>query len=225
MRRRRTRKPAVSMSLFPFLAVLVCTMGVLIVLLMSLVQQARVDASQSEERPESGPPPQPAEDREELRLQYEDSLWRRDVLETQRSEISAQLADRRLQLSHLEEHIRRLEAKWRELQQQAASLENVGSSRSAEAEAAEKELDRLRAAIANGAARLRGGPRGSGTSPAILLDHPLRRTERYEPAADLHRMHGGRHPPAAGRHHTRSRRFRRSPGARQSTRRRPAYHA
>ena len=36
------------MSLFPFLAVLVCTMGVLIVLLMSLVQQARVDASQAE---------------------------------------------------------------------------------------------------------------------------------------------------------------------------------
>ena len=40
MIRRRFRKQAVTMALFPFLAVLVCTMGALIVLLVMVVQQA-----------------------------------------------------------------------------------------------------------------------------------------------------------------------------------------
>ena len=44
MRRPSTRKPATSVSLFPFLAVLVCTMGALIVLLVLVVQLARVQA-------------------------------------------------------------------------------------------------------------------------------------------------------------------------------------
>ncbi|MBB76057.1 MAG: hypothetical protein CMJ75_16240, partial [Planctomycetaceae bacterium] len=44
MRRRANRKPETRVALFPFLAVLVCTMGALIVLLVLVVQQARVQA-------------------------------------------------------------------------------------------------------------------------------------------------------------------------------------
>ena len=44
MSRQRTRKPAVGIQLFPFLAVLICTMGALIVLLVLVVSQARVHA-------------------------------------------------------------------------------------------------------------------------------------------------------------------------------------
>ena len=44
MRRKRFRKPVTNMSLFPFIAVLICTMGALIVLLVLFVQQARVQA-------------------------------------------------------------------------------------------------------------------------------------------------------------------------------------
>ena len=54
MRRPRFRKPAVKMSLFPFLAVLICTMGALIVLLVTVVQQARVHASLVSEDRASG---------------------------------------------------------------------------------------------------------------------------------------------------------------------------
>ena len=42
---RAARRQNVGVALFPFLAVLICTMGALIVLLVLLVQQARVDAS------------------------------------------------------------------------------------------------------------------------------------------------------------------------------------
>ena len=42
---RKASRQQVGVALFPFLAVLICTMGALIVLLVLLVQQARVDAS------------------------------------------------------------------------------------------------------------------------------------------------------------------------------------
>ena len=42
--RRRTKRENVGVALFPFLAVLICTMGALIVLLVMNVQQASVEA-------------------------------------------------------------------------------------------------------------------------------------------------------------------------------------
>ena len=44
-RSRRTTRDNIGMNLFPFLAVLICTMGSLIVLLVVMVQQARVRAT------------------------------------------------------------------------------------------------------------------------------------------------------------------------------------
>ena len=44
MRRQRLHKPAVGMQLFPFLAVLICTMGALIVVLVLVVRHARGNA-------------------------------------------------------------------------------------------------------------------------------------------------------------------------------------
>jgi hypothetical protein len=144
MRRRRVRKPAVGISLFPFLAVLVCTMGVLIVLLISLVQQARVYAGQVTERRQSEPA---QEEFEQLQLQFDDFQWRREVLETQRKQLTDNLGNQRLQLGHLEEHIRRLEREWQDLQQQAASLEAVGRTTAADTESARAELARLQGEI------------------------------------------------------------------------------
>ena len=119
--RRRSHKPLVNLSLFPFLAVLVCTMGALIVLLVLVVQQARVDASV----PTVASPAVDEEQRSELNHQREDSLWRREVLQTQREALTKDLEQRRLQLSHLEDHIRRLEERWRQLQAEAERLQAV----------------------------------------------------------------------------------------------------
>jgi hypothetical protein len=43
---RQRAKQQVGVALFPFLAVLICTMGALIVLLVLLMQQARIDATE-----------------------------------------------------------------------------------------------------------------------------------------------------------------------------------
>jgi len=139
----------------------------------------------------------------------------------QRNEISGAVADRRLQLSHLEEHIRRLEAKWRELQQQAASLENVGSSRSAEAEAT-KKIGATAWGHRHSAARIRRGPSGGGlVARRYFSIISVRRTERH--------ITGGRSTSNARRPAFRlqpedissGRGFLRDLLARQSTRRRP----
>jgi hypothetical protein len=129
------------MSLFPFLAVLICTMGALIVLLVTVVQQARVYASHvSDDRLlEQQEDPQIAD----LQLQKDDQLWRRDIYEQQRQELAERLADRRLQLSHLEDHIRRLESDWKQLKQQAAQFDLVTGTQSQERAAAQAEVDRL----------------------------------------------------------------------------------
>ena len=102
MRRRRFRKPALSLSLFPFLAVLVCTMGALIVLLVTVVQKARVDVDRSAAQRNKQ---QAAAEAElgELRQEKEVHEWRRQVLETQLRaiDLDAQRAALRLRLSTL----------------------------------------------------------------------------------------------------------------------------
>ena len=133
------------MTLFPFLAVLVCTMGVLIVLLISLVQQARANADQAKEAASAADRATQADD--SLRAEYDDLQWQREILENQRKELAGNLADQRLRLSHLEEHIRRLEQQFKELQQQAAALEKVGDEQSVGAEKARAELADLKSRI------------------------------------------------------------------------------
>ena len=48
MRRRRRTRTSLGVSLFPFLAVLICTLGVLIVLLVLAVRSADVRASKEQ---------------------------------------------------------------------------------------------------------------------------------------------------------------------------------
>ncbi len=142
MTRRIYRKPKVNVSLFPFLAVLVCTMGALIVLLVLVVQQARVQATVIAD---PGPTAEELEQARQFELAREDSDWRREILEDQRAALTRQQADHRLQLSHLEDHIRRLEAQWGRLKADAKNL--VADSAGPEAAAANAELAQLRAAI------------------------------------------------------------------------------
>ena len=135
------------MSLFPFLAVLLCTMGALIVLLVILVQQARVSASQVSARRAPARGEELGATQEDLHQEYQTCVWRQEVLERQRGELTRRLADRRLQLSHLEDHIRRLQAEWKQLQQQASQLESVGAAQSVDVAAATSEAAQLQDAI------------------------------------------------------------------------------
>lgn len=113
---RRAQKESVGVALFPFLAVLICTMGSLIVLLVLMVQDARDDVNRSLSQGELSPkqiakePEGPtAEELQKAQEAADDARWRAEMLAQQREEKVEALAKMRLQLSHLEEHIRRLQ--------------------------------------------------------------------------------------------------------------------
>ena len=141
MRPRRFRKPALNVALFPFLAVLVCTMGALIVLLVLVVQQARAHVSDGPEvAKKAAAAGQVIAD---LEQQKEDLAWRRDIMVEQRDQMRQQLAGSRLQLGHLEDHIRRLQQKWNQLQAAAAEMEKLRTNSGVESAATESELSQL----------------------------------------------------------------------------------
>jgi hypothetical protein len=146
MRRFASRKTALGIALFPFLAVLICTMGALIVLLILVVHQARVQAdTMADQRQRDG---QPSAQQQELQRDVEDLQWEREVLEQQRSQLTQKLSDGSLELSHLEEHIRRLEENWRRLQAEAAELKNLRQGNQQQVSSAHDELARAQAEIA-----------------------------------------------------------------------------
>ena len=148
MRRPASRKTVLGIALFPFLAVLICTMGALIVLLILVVHQARVQADTVlDQRPDPVAGQEPAQ-QQKLEQEAEDLQWQREVLEQQRSKLTEKLSDGRLELSHLEEHIRRLEENWRRLQAEAAELKNLGQGNQQQDSSAREELARLQAEIA-----------------------------------------------------------------------------
>ena len=95
MRRRRSSQTTLKPSLFPFLAVLICTMGALIALLVLGVQQAHVHAEVVVQQQQSQTKQQ-QEKEEEERLNREDLLWQQEILEQQRTKKTAQLAEHRL---------------------------------------------------------------------------------------------------------------------------------
>ena len=140
--RAAARRPQVGVALFPFLAVLICTMGALIVLLVLLVQQARVDAqtiSQTQIAAAAGN----AKSKEEL----EDLQWRSQLLEQSRGEKTKELAESRDRLAHLEEHIQRLEAQAKALFERVQSIDQGQQLKGNELAAARAELAKLKSEI------------------------------------------------------------------------------
>jgi hypothetical protein len=162
MRRESRRKNAVGVSLFPFLAVLICTMGALIVLLVLMVQQARVLASAVQDD-EAAVVQQSATNEAELRQQLADYDWRREVLETQRTELTEQLSRQRLELSHLEDHIRRLQDRWKQLVAQVDELQRLGQQD--DQATARAELDKLRQAIGRASQELDDAKKKAASRP------------------------------------------------------------
>ncbi|HEX5105047.1 MAG TPA: hypothetical protein VFV87_14610 [Pirellulaceae bacterium] len=143
--RRRARRQLAGVSLFPFLAVLICTMGSLIVLLVLLVQQARLDAHTLVTGKSPDPPPA---DAEQFQRQIEEAQWRRELLERSRAEKSQELADTRAKLAHLEDHIRRLTVQARELLARAQNIDEGKQLKDDQLATAEAELARMNDEIA-----------------------------------------------------------------------------
>ena len=107
----RQRRDNLSPSLFPFLAVLLCTMGSLVLILMLIVSGAQADAKQI------------AEEAENRRLEVE-SLAEHTVrsYQEQLENGRLELEEERLVLQHFEEHILELQDELSELEKTAQLL-------------------------------------------------------------------------------------------------------
>lgn len=147
MRRPTSANNAV--SLFPFLAVLLCTMGSLVLLLMLIASQAKAQAEA--ERAEAA---KPKFDVEAIKRREDDLQWKIDQLTKSREQTIADVAETRSQLSHLEEHAARLKQQLADLEAAEALLKSQASADGEGRAAVAADLAELRRKIAEAEKKL-----------------------------------------------------------------------
>src|SRR5208282_5722424 len=140
-RNRRGRRGAPRISLFPFLAVLICSMGALVLLLLSVTRQARLQAIRESSAKN-------AEHQSSIAAEMEMVQWRVDQLQASRKETEAQLAEARLLLGHIEDHERRLRDQFQDLSRQAQKAADEGLKADRFVAAGEEELRQIEGQIA-----------------------------------------------------------------------------
>ncbi len=166
MNNRLTSDSGKSVSLFPFLAVLLCTMGALLVLLVVLADRAGkravAEALQSSESLQPSVAPadyqQKLSDDSRAAAELERQLEEVHAYQQQLAELRQQ-ADQRLEkekqrLAHLEDHARRLEHELARLTLAAEQLKATEQNQSVDQQQAERELKRLQQLIADTEAQL-----------------------------------------------------------------------
>jgi hypothetical protein len=135
-----------TISLFPFLAVLLCTMGALLVLLVLFSRSAQHGGAAEAEA-----------DIAELELAKENLAWRLEQLKGVRDRTADDLAKARLQLAGTEEHTRELTDELERLEKLHAELAAGAGSKQADADlaaleaklkSARESLDKTRAEMA-----------------------------------------------------------------------------
>jgi hypothetical protein len=132
MSRRATQSAGATVSLFPFLAVLLCTMGALILVLVVIARRAQQQAAEEAREQTAG-----------VQEALDDLEWRSSVLEGSRNETRAAFERARNELAYLEARIRELQEQL--AQRQAAAeelLQSTGRTQQDRAQA-EAELARL----------------------------------------------------------------------------------
>lgn len=173
MSRRRHIQKQPAVSLFPFLAVLICTMGALIVLLVVVVQQARKSAVVGATHDAvtsthvSALPVLPDSDdgivvsipqtvdvvevapvaSEQSLHQLEDIRWANEQLAKSREETRLDLEERRGALSRIEDQVRDLNDQLNLLESQAQALLDTEADKFAPSEKAAVELENVRMAV------------------------------------------------------------------------------
>ena len=170
MRRSGAAQQSASVSLFPFLAVLICTMGALIVLLVVISRQARLQAAQASAN-ESDSAPSVAEIRGEIELIESDIA----LLEQQSRPLTAeQLHDQRHRLAVTEQLIRDLRDQYERLRrdaERAAGFINDGASRQRDLR---QRLDQLRRQLAEATEQLNAARREADDTPRSYSIVPFR---------------------------------------------------
>jgi len=138
-RRSRCRKSP-TISLFPFLAVLICTMGALVPLLLAIARQARLQALQEANA-------KAAQTQADAQTQREMAEWRIGELTTSRKQAEERLSQARLALGHVEDHTRQLRQQAAQLKASLDDLEKNGTQGNRKQAALEGELAEIQAQI------------------------------------------------------------------------------
>ncbi len=142
MRRRRS-STGDEVTLFPFLAVLICTMGSLIVLLVVMVQQAKATAA-NRTRERAQRQQVVADEAGEIQVQVEDLRWRIEVMQVSRQKTADDLRTRETELSYLEDEIRQLRGRLDRAAQEAEQIAQLAERESDDQVSAREQRDRLR---------------------------------------------------------------------------------
>jgi hypothetical protein len=136
-----------AVSLFPFLAVLLCTMGALIVVLVGVTRLSRANALEqvAAEKPadSSEAADLPDVDADRMQREHDQAVAFVAKLQEVRERSAQQLHEDQARLSHLEDHIRRLQEKLDSLRMAAADLEGMQQEHYDDREQAQRELARL----------------------------------------------------------------------------------
>lgn len=164
MKRPARARGATSVSLFPFLAVLLCTMGSLIVVLVVIAQQARSQA----ERQETAQREQWEQQRQEALAEAAQLQQQREAALAQRESLQAQIAARRRELDALSARIAALENELAQLQQQSAKLPAVVAKQSHDDLEQQLQWYRRRIGEVEEAIRAANQKHGNGKTFAIL---------------------------------------------------------
>lgn len=140
MTRRGRPNSSPSVALFPFLAVLMCTMGALVLLLVVIARNSREQAAR--EHPAAVLPPL-----DELEQERAGAQWRVEQLRASRDKTAAELDEERADLSHLEDHARRLKDQLAAEMAQAAELARDAQAGGQSLEQLRQEMARTEAEI------------------------------------------------------------------------------
>ncbi|MEN6450313.1 MAG: hypothetical protein ABFC96_07475 [Thermoguttaceae bacterium] len=144
MQHRRRPRPGPSVALFPFLAVLICTMGALVPLLMAVSRTAR---SQAEAAAKAKAQEQVARMAGELQTAQEDVKWRIEKLKDSRRKTQSQLDDARLELGHFEEHSRELRSRIERCREAMTNLDRLEQGSGQQEAQSTADVQRLRGQI------------------------------------------------------------------------------
>ena len=149
MSKSSTSENSNAVGLFPFLAVLLCTMGALLVLLVVMAQHIGKKSPESENDREmlvqvaEVPSSEELQEAEDLALDLEQLQKSYQELQKREKFVKQELQDEKDRLSHLEEHARRLQHKLAKLSIAAKQLESMEQNKTVDSERAEKQLVHL----------------------------------------------------------------------------------
>jgi hypothetical protein len=144
MSRERDHEVSSPISLFPFIGILLCTMGALLVVLVAVSRSARTTAERqvaTKQKQGAQVAAQPANDDVHRKL---DELAKYDSkLGEVHQEAERRLRDEQVRLGNVEDHIRRLREKMETLNLAAVELEELQGEHYDDRKQAEREIGRL----------------------------------------------------------------------------------